>query len=120
MTDTAGRRLGSRRVKKALTISLIAGGLGAPWILFCQPWQFLTVFVSNHLHATSTQLGFFVAALNLSGIFHLVAVFLYSRSDKIKPPWLMTQILSRSSAFFIAGAALYVYRGEIGRPHWFW
>jgi len=85
--------------------------MGSVWFIFCQPQQILTVFIRNYLQATDQQLGTFVAILNLAGIFHLGAIFLYSRTRRIKPVWIITTILSRSSAFFISAAALYVHRG---------
>ncbi|MDC7240929.1 MAG: hypothetical protein PQJ50_11265, partial [Spirochaetales bacterium] len=111
MKDCHGKTINSARVERSLLTSLVAGGLGSVWFIFCQPQQILTVMISNHLHATDQQLGNFVAILNLAGIFHLGAVFLYSRTKRIKPVWIITTALSRSSAFFISAAALYVYRG---------
>jgi MFS family permease len=67
--------------------------------------------IRNYLHATDQQLGTFVAILNMAGLFHLGAIYLYSRTDRIKPVWIITTILSRSSAFFISAAALYVHWG---------
>ena len=111
MKDCHGNAIGSARVERSLLISLVAGGLGSVWFIFCQPQQILTVMISNHLQATDRQLGNFVAILNLAGVFHLGAVFLYSRTKRIKPVWIITTTLSRSSAFFISAAAFYVYRG---------
>ncbi|MDC7235583.1 MAG: MFS transporter [Spirochaetales bacterium] len=111
MIDSHGKRISTARVERSLLISLIGGGMGAVWFIFCQPQQILTVMIRNYLHATDQQLGTFVAILNIAGVFHLAAIYLYSKTSRIKPAWIMTTVLSRSSAFFIAGAALYVYLG---------
>ncbi|MBF9017315.1 MULTISPECIES: MFS transporter [unclassified Oceanispirochaeta] len=111
MIDSKGKRISSARVERSLFISLIAGGMGSVWFIFCQPQQILTVMIRNYLHASDQQLGTFVAILNMAGVFHLGAIYLYSKTKRIKPVWIITTTLSRSSAFFIAAAALYVYMG---------
>jgi MFS family permease len=111
LIDYQGKRIGSVRLERSLFLSLVAGGMGSVWFIFCQPQQILTVLIKNHLHATDQQLGTFVAILNMAAVFHLGAVYLYSKFNRIKPIWILTTVLSRSSAFFIAAAALYVHQG---------
>jgi len=85
--------------------------MGAVWFIFCQPQQILTVFIRNYLNATDMQLGNFIALLNLAGVFHLGAIVLYSYTKRIKCAWIIFSVIARSSAFFIAASAYYVYRG---------
>ena len=109
--DTAGRSITPSDLRRAMHINIAAGIMGAAWYTVCAPQQILTVFYKNDLGATPGELGNMVALVQLASLFHLLAIFVYNRSLKRKPSWMVGHILHRLLGFVLAGVSIYVAQG---------
>jgi len=111
MEDSKGRPITKKHIKRSMTLSLIGGGLGSVWFLLNAPQQILIILIKNNLGATSSQLGLFLGILNLVSIFHLAAIFIYSKRTTIKPLWITMGFIHRTFSFFIAASSFAVAGG---------
>lgn len=71
-----------------MSLSLIGGAGSSVWFLLSSPQQILTVFVKNYLGVSAAMLGYFIAALNIVSISHIISILLYNRVSSIKRLWL--------------------------------
>jgi len=111
MTSTKGTRITKRQISSSMFLSLVGGAGSSVWFLLASPQQILTVFVKNHLGISAAMLGYFIAALNIVSISHLLSIILYNRVKTIKQLWLPFAFIHRSFTFVTAGAAFYVAFG---------
>lgn len=109
--DTKGRPISKKSISRSMLLSLVAGGFGSVWFLFTSPSQLLTILVKNNLGASSVELGFFLGAMNMISMFHLVAILIYARRKTIKPFYLTMSFIHRSQTFLIAAASFYAAFG---------
>jgi len=109
--DTAGRPITPSDLRRAMRINIAAGIMGAAWYTVCAPQQILTVFYKNDLGATPGELGNMVSLVQLASLFHLVAIFVYSRTLARKRSWMVGHLLHRLLGFVLAGVSVYVAQG---------
>ena len=109
--DTAGRPITPSILHRAMRINIGAGIMGAAWFTVCAPQQILTVFYKNELGATAGQLGDMVSLVQLSCVFHLAAIFIYSVTKTRKTFWCIAHILHRLLGFVLAGVSVYAAQG---------
>jgi hypothetical protein len=86
--------------------------MGAVWFTTCGPQQILSVFYKNVLGATAGELGEMVSLIQLSSVFNLAAIFIYSRTRTRKTFWTVSHVLHRLFGFVLAGVSVYVAQAE--------
>ena len=110
-SDTHGRPITPTRLREAMRLNIAAGIMGAAWFTVCTPQQILNVFYKNELGATAGQLGIMVALMQLASVFHLAAIFIYSRTATRKRFWMAAHVVHRTLGFVQAGVAVYAAQG---------
>ena len=98
-------------LKRVTRLSFTAGFIGVYWFIVANPQQIWSIFLTGHLGASSTQLGFIVGLTQIVAVFHLTSIFFYSRFKGIKTFWMITSVIHRALAFGMSLAAVFVYRG---------
>ncbi len=98
-------------LKRVTRLSFSAGFIGVIWFIVANPQQIWSIFLTEHLGASSSQLGLIVGLTQIVAVFHLSSIFFYSRFKRIKTFWLTTSLIHRALAFAISLAAVFVYRG---------
>ena len=109
--DTAGRPITPSRLRRAMNVNIAVGIMGAAWYTVCAPQQILNVFYKNDLGSTPGQLGQMVSLVQLASLFHLAAIFIYSRTPKRKTVWVIAHVLHRLLGFVLAGVSVYAAQG---------
>ncbi|MBN1543820.1 MFS transporter [candidate division KSB1 bacterium] len=105
------RPISVSRLQRSMRISIIAGAIGIPWVATFLPGYILNVFFKNHLGGTAFQLGLMVALIYFSNLFHLGAIYIFSRVRSIKLFWWVLHILHRLAGFVLAFVCVRVIRG---------
>ncbi len=98
-------------LRRAMNLNIAAGSLGIAWYVVCGPQNILNVLVMNWLGGSASELGLLVALMQFAGVFHLVAIVVYSVLPRRKLYWMATHITQRLLALVLAAAAIYVGRG---------
>jgi len=109
--DTAGRPITPSRLRRAMRVNIAAGIMGAAWFTVCAPQQILNVFYKNDLGATPGELGVMVSLVQLSAVFHLAAIFIYSWTRTRKLVWVVAHTVHRLLGFVLAGVSVYAAQG---------
>jgi len=109
--DVAGRPITPSRLRRAMNLNIAVGVMGAAWFTVCAPQQVLNVFYKNDLGASPGELGEMVSLVQLASLFHLAAIFVFSRCPTRKTVWVVAHILHRLLGFVLAGVSVYAAGG---------
>ncbi|MCX7655232.1 MAG: MFS transporter [Treponemataceae bacterium] len=85
--------------------STLTGCLATIWGIVCSPQPIFNVFFRNWLGASSSELGTLVAILQLTGIFQVLAIFIYGYSKRKKPFFIVAHLIHRFLTLSIALSA---------------
>ncbi len=110
-------KISQERLNRALTLNIIAGSSGTIWMTTASPQPIFNVFFMNHLGASSTQLGLLVAIAQLTAVFQLASIFIYSRVPRRKAVFISFHVVHRLFGFVLAGVAFWAARHGIRPTH---
>jgi MFS family permease len=90
-----------------MQLNIAVGIGGTAWHAVCGPGMILSVFFSNHLHASDTMLGLLMSLSLLAAPFNLLGIWVYGRLRTRKGYWATAGILHRLYGFVLAGMSLW-------------
>ena len=105
------KKLGSRQIKSAMSLTVAAGSLGTVWAMVCSPQAIFNVFLRNEMGASASTLGALVGLIQLSGLFQLASIFIYGYSSRKKPFFVAAHLIHRLLTLFIAAGAFVAAAG---------
>jgi len=76
-TKKANRKITSKVLNNSLQLSTIAGYGFTVWFSVASTQPIFNVFFTNILGASSAQLGLLVGLIQISAVFHLLAIYVY-------------------------------------------
>ncbi len=100
-------RISQERLNRAMTLNIVAGSGGTIWMTVASPQPIFNVFFMNHLGASATQLGILVAIAQLTAVFQLLSIFIYSRVPKRKLIFVPFHLIHRLFGFVLAGISFW-------------
>ena len=110
--DTADRPLTPLRVERALNLNIVVGCLGICWAIALFPQgTIVTLYLSEELHASFSQIGWIAAITSLSSLLQLVGVLLFNRLKTRKKLWVACNLVGRSLGLLLAATAFYMAFG---------
>lgn len=95
-------------LRTAMLINMITGCGAVVWFAVCIPQQLLNVFFTNHLGASSTQLGILVSIMQITAIFQLASIFIFNKLKMRKLFWVLCHVPHRLYGFSLAFLSLYI------------
>ncbi len=105
MQELPGKGLTAGRLALAMKLNVLTGCLATVWGIVCTPNPILNVFLRNSLGASASTLGLLVGLLQLSGVFQIVAIFVYGLAPRKKPFFVAAHLMHRLLSIPIAAAA---------------
>ena len=111
MSEPIMKKLGSRQIKSAMSLTVAAGSLGTVWAMVCSPQAIFNVFLRNEMGASASTLGALVGLIQLSGLFQLASIFIYGYSSRKKPFFVAAHLIHRLLTLFIAAGAFVAAAG---------
>lgn len=95
-------KITSRALNNSLQLSTIAGCGFTLWFSVASTQPIFNVFFTNILGATSAQLGLLVGLIQISAIFHLLAIYVYGVLKERKKYFIIMHLIHRSFALVLA------------------
>jgi HEAT repeat protein len=109
--DTGGREITPARLRRALQVNILVGAMGSIWYTTFIPGNpIASIFLKNDLKVSAAALAWMVALVQFAAVFHLVSMFVYSRTRKRKTAWAIGGVVHRLMGFVLAGVAFWVAR----------
>ena len=110
--DTEGHPLTPLRVERAQNLNIVAGCLGICWAIALFPQgTIVTLYLSEELDASFSQIGWIAAVTSLSSLLQLAGVLLFNRLKTRKKLWVTCNLVGRSLGLILAASAFYVAFG---------
>lgn len=106
--NTYNWKISSRALNKSLKLSTIAGCGFTLWFSVASTQPIFNVFFTNVLGATSAQLGLLVGLIQISAVFHLLAIYVYSILKERKKYFIIMHLIHRIFAFILTGVTYLV------------
>jgi len=95
-------KISSRALNHSLQLSTIAGCGFTLWFSVASTQPIFNVFFTNILGATSAQLGLLVGMIQMSAVFHLMAIYVYGILKTRKQYFIIMHLIHRSFALILA------------------
>lgn len=111
MSEPIMKKLSSRQINRAMSLTVAAGSLGTVWAIVCSPQAIFNVFLRNEMGASASTLGALVGLIQLSGLFQLASIFIYGYSPRKKPFFVAAHLIHRLLTLFIAAGAFVAAAG---------
>ena len=102
------RKITSRALNHSLQLSTLAGCGFTLWFSVASTQPIFNVFFTNILGATSAQLGLLVGLIQISAVFHLLAIYVYGILKDRKKYFITMHLVHRSFALILALTTYYV------------
>ncbi len=109
-TKNKNGKITAQVLNRSQKLSIFAGCGFTIWFSVGTTQPIFNVFLTNHLGASSTQLGLLVGLIQLSAVFHLLAIFIYGNLKERKKYYITMHFIHRSFALILAGITFYVGR----------
>ena len=110
ISKTANSKITSKALNNSLQLSTIAGCGFTVWFSVASTQPIFNVFFTNILGATSAQLGLLVGLIQISAVFHLLAIYIYGVLKERKKYFIIMHLIHRSFALILALVTYYVGR----------
>ncbi len=88
-----------------MNLNIALGSGGALWLISCTPQAIFNIFFRNYLGAQDLQLGLLVAIVQISAVFNLISVPLFSKASRRKLGFVVFYTIHRLSGFVLAFVA---------------
>ena len=98
-------------LSRSMNLSIASGATGTLWAIVCAPQAIFNVFVTNHLGASSAQLGLLVGILSFASVLQLCSIAIYRHLPRRKRFWILTSLIHRLNGPVLALVAFSVFRG---------
>ncbi|MBN2655531.1 MAG: HEAT repeat domain-containing protein [Spirochaetales bacterium] len=98
-------KISSRVLNRSMNLSIIAGTGFTLWFSVASTQPIFNVFFTNVFGATSAQLGLLVSLIQLSAVFHLMAIFVYGSLRTRKTYFIIMHLIHRVFALILAFVA---------------
>ncbi|MBI9097066.1 MAG: MFS transporter [Spirochaetaceae bacterium] len=98
----SSRRITSRALNNSLKLSTVAGCGFTIWFSVASTQPIFNVFFTNILGASSAQLGLLVGLIQMSAIFHLLAIYIYGILKERKKYFIIMHLFHRSFALVLS------------------
>jgi len=109
-TKKANRKITSKVLNNSLQLSTIAGCGFTVWFSVASTQPIFNVFFTNILGASSAQLGLLVGLIQISAVFHLLAIYVYGVLKERKKYYIIMHLIHRSFALILALVTYFVGR----------
>lgn len=102
------KKISQKAFKRALKLNIFGGCAFTIWFSVCSPQPIFNVFFTNHLGATSSQLGILIGIVQLSTIFHLLGIIAYGKLKTRKAYFSILHIVHRLLGIVLAVVSFYM------------
>ncbi|MBB6481686.1 MFS transporter [Spirochaeta isovalerica] len=106
-------KISSRVLNRSMNLSNIAGCGFTLWFSVASTQPIFNVFFTNVFGATSAQLGLLVSLIQLSAVFHLLAIVVYGSLQTRKTYFIIMHLIHRVFALILALVAYMAGRNGV-------
>lgn len=104
------KNITQKAFNRALKLNIFGGCAFTIWFSVCSPQPIFNVFFTNHLGATSSQLGILIGIVQLSTLFNLLGIVAYGKLNTRKAYFIIFHVIHRLLGVLLAVISFYVAR----------
>ncbi|MGL1892846.1 MAG: MFS transporter [Spirochaetaceae bacterium] len=104
--------ISQKEFNRSLKLNLFGGGAFTIWFAVCSPQPIFNVFFTNHLGATSSQLGILIGIVQLSTLFNLLGIIVYGKLKTRKKYFIIMHLIHRLLGVLLAITSFYMARSN--------
>ncbi|MBN2618786.1 MAG: MFS transporter [Spirochaetales bacterium] len=101
-------KITKKEFDRSLKITILGGCTFTIWFSVCSPQPIFNVFFTNHLGATSSQLGLLIGIVQLATLFNILGIIVYGKLETRKTYFTVMHIIHRFLGILLAFVSFYV------------
>ncbi len=105
------KNISQKAFNRALKLNIFGGCAFTIWFSVCSPQPIFNVFFTNHLGATSSQLGILIGIVQLSTLFNLLGIIVYGKLKNRKKYFIIFHSIHRLLGVLLAAVSFYMAKG---------